>query len=294
MSSQKALRTARKALGKPKDDPELDAFFAVAQEKVLPFVTSAWLPICPGFLQDVADTVKTLASGVMLGTAYLEMFTEVPAMPEVVISSVAGFADQETSPEEDSSSSSVEAISPVSVPSPLSVPPLSRTPSSGSGVSPQTAPDEDAPSAPQSDARVLRPRVVTSAYRKRKDVPSQEQGRPGKRAAASPAGDPPSNSSRAKSKRRTASDPELVKATKPCESCKKSRKGCRRRPGSASCVLCKTGGKLCVWPVPLDQRAWFSLSCFCLADPILSQFVLRPAVSFRFSLPFPTVFSILR
>ena len=246
-----------------------------------------------GFLQDVADTVKTLSSDIMLETAYLEMFTEVPAMPEVVISSVAGFADQETSPEEDSLSSSVEAISPVSVPSPLSVPPLSRTPSSGSGVSPQTTPDEDAPSSPQSDARVLHSRVVTSVYCKCKDAPSQEQGCPGKRAAASPAGDPSSTSSCAKSKCHTASNPELVKVTKPCESCKKSRKDCRRRPSSASCVLCEMGGKLCVWPVPLDQRVLFSLSCFCLADQILSQFIFHPAVSFRFSLPFPTVFSIL-
>ena len=238
--------------------------------------------------------VKMLGSGVMLGTAYLEMFTEVPVMLEVVVSSIAGFVDQETSSEEDSSSSSVEAISLISVPSPLAIPPLSRTPSLGSGMSPQTTPDEDASSAPQSDTRVLRPCMVTFVYHKHKDAPSQEQGHPGKRAAASPVGNPPSTSSCMKSKRCTASDSALVKATKLCESCKKSQKGCCLRSGSASCVLCETGGKLCVWPTPPDQCAWYSLLCLCLADQSLSQLVFCLAMNFCSSLPFPNIFLILR
>ena len=245
---------------------------------------SAWLSIFSGFLQAIADMVRTLGSGVMLGMAYLEMFTKVPAMLEVVVLFIAGFADQETSSGEDSLSLFVKVISLISVSLPLSIPLPSQNPSLGSGLSPLTASDEAASSAPQLDTQMLRSHMITFVYCKHKDVPSQKQGHPDKCATASPARDPSFTSFCVKSKHCLASDSVLVKATKPCESCKKSQKGC---------CLCLVGSCVCGLLHLINVRGIF-FSCLCLANEVLSQLIFCPAMNFCFSLPFLTIFLTLK
>ena len=215
------------------DDGDLQTLFNSARDALLQYATSEWADRAPDLVKDVLDTVRGLAPGVTLRKAFPEMFVDLPLVRNSTVSS----------------SPSLEHF-PASIPSPAAtVPGPSRTPSSGGGLSPQSAPELNV-------ERASRPtRTLPSRASARRAAPTTESGavRP---ANPLPYFVPIPKIVYSPSNPRPPLESFTVKPNKPCARCRHRKQGCRVPTGTdtssttVSCGRCIHENVTCGWSPP--------------------------------------------
>jgi hypothetical protein len=111
-----------------------------AHKRLFPFATSAWSGEVPAFMGKFSDMVTWLPPGVSLGESLPEAF---PMVLQVTVSKHDTTLPFVPSP--------AVGLSPLAIPLPSTMPPLSISPSSSSGISPTTAVSSGAGSSSQSN-----------------------------------------------------------------------------------------------------------------------------------------------
>jgi hypothetical protein len=147
-------------------DSEVDELLDFARGNIIHHATSEWLELAPALLDSVQDTVRKLGHGITLGDAYSHLLS--------------------WSTQQDPVAAAPQSSAQPSVPSPAIIPPPSRLPSSGSGIS------RPVPSGP--DARpATRPTkpLPRSAHRRAGHSSTAASSRPRTEAAALSPGNRP-------------------------------------------------------------------------------------------------------
>jgi hypothetical protein len=117
-------------------DGDILELHATVRDYLIPYVTSEWLSFARTFLaEDVAATVEALPPGVSLGEAHPTVW---PSQPAVADPGLTPSSPQSAvpSPQTIPPVSRTPSLSQSAAPSPLSIPPVSRTPSLSQSAAP--------------------------------------------------------------------------------------------------------------------------------------------------------------
>jgi hypothetical protein len=227
----------------PAYDHDLNALIESAREPLLPFATAEWVTIAPSLVAGFEGLIGSLDPGVVLGGSFS---VDSPGLSQPA------------------ASGEIPASSKSSLPSPSTLPPMSRTPSTGSDVS-RTSPRDIAPVSAGPATRPTRP-LPKAAYRQpgASASSSSRTVRTGPTlqipviiTSASSSGPSPVESNTRSSKKRFVQTEEPM-AVRPdgwdtCQHCRKRKQICRppkgSRPPFGSCTTCLNEGTDCV-PCP--------------------------------------------